>query len=133
MDKLETCTVYGIDFSGLKEKQIHEIINAFLVKHDRTTSKVSRSMLKRMTKGYWNLNKETGTYVVFTPNETNTGGKFFESLEPQYNWLVQILYHKHFPEGSPQKGANFVSEWFEFMSRPIKLLEVRKDGEGPII
>ena len=133
MKKLEACTIYGIDFSGLKDKQIQELLNTFLAKYDRTTSKVSKAMLGKMVKGFWNLNKETGTYVVFTLNETNSGEKFCKDLDPRYNWLVQILYHSHFPDGSPEKGANFVTEWFEFLKRPIKLIETRKEGEDPII
>lgn len=133
MKKLEACTVYGIDFSGMKDKQIQELLNAFLVRYDRTTSKVSKAMLKKMLKGFWNLNKETGTYVVFTPNEKNTGEKFFEDLDPSYNWLIQILYHRHFPESSPQKGADFISEWFNFLDRPVKPVEERKEDKDPII
>ncbi len=93
MLKFKSQSYLGI-VCGLKdEKLIMARVNAFLLTLSRTTSKAkNKSLLDSylpfvFKHFYWNLNKDTGTFVSIVPNQ-DIEGKWMEASYMDCAWLL---------------------------------------------
>ena len=87
-------TSYGLLCSLKDEKVLMQRVNAYLATLSRTTSKAKQPSLLEarlpfvLKYFYWNLNKDTGTWVEIHPNQDQRGEMFFPS-NPECSWIMR--------------------------------------------
>ena len=105
--------LFGITCDLKDEKKIHQAINDYLSKFNRTTSTVKKGPLMesrlpyRIKQFHWNLNKETGTWLELFPNQ-DLEGKYFWQKRKDCARLILVLLHNHFPGFEKNKSEKFI-------------------------
>ena len=126
-------TTYGLTCARKDEKVLMQRVNAYLATFDRTTSKVRNptlladfapSVLKHF---YFNLNKDTATYLEIRPNEDVNGRLFFPG-HPECGWLVRARIDPGtFPAGTQEKAEEFIRGVLAAAQNPSVVLEEKDE------
>jgi hypothetical protein len=107
--------IFGIISEIKEEKKLHNKIKEFLASLNRTTSTaknpdmLSKFLPFRIKQYHWNLNKEMGTFITLFPN-IDLDGKTFIPSKPEYGWLLQVLFHEHYPGYEKIKSEKYILE-----------------------
>jgi hypothetical protein len=132
---VKTDTVYGFICNKKDEKLIMGRLNDFLSQYDRTFSKSkSKGLLEvhlplKYKHIYFNLNKDTGTFMELTPNEDSEGNyRYLNNRD--LGWIFRVIIHKHFPGYEKSKTESYISQILNVIGfEYIKLLETDDIGE----
>ena len=107
-------TYYGIACNKTEEKILLNRVNGYLKTLNRSTSKVKDgSMLEKepfkIKHYYWNLNKDTGTWMDLKPNEDLEGRWRFPENK-SYGWIMHVrIDTSTFPSSTQEKAEDFIN------------------------
>ena len=107
-------TYFGIVCDNKAEKNLLSRVNAYLKTLNRTTSKVKNgSKLEKeplkIKHYYWNLNKDTGTWMDLKPNEDLEGTWSFPENK-ECAWIMHVrIDTSRFPDGTQEKAEDFIN------------------------
>ena len=131
-------TVFGLRCAREEEKALVKRVDGYLAQLHRTTSReTNRQMLDgfkplEITHFYWNLNKDTATFVEIYPNVDVKGRRFFPD-RPEFGWLMRALIHLDtFPAGTQEKAETFIRGLLDATGCGSVVLR-EGDGEAPAV
>lgn len=107
-------TIHGFKCLKKDEKALIQRVNEYLAGLLRTTSKSKNSDMLRaysplsIKHFYWNLNKDTGTYLDIYPNE-DIEGKWFFGNHRDCAWLMHVRIDvATYPAATQAKAETFI-------------------------
>lgn len=119
--------IFGIKSTINDEKSIHSKAKKFLATLNRTTSTAkNKTMLEdylpfRIKQYHWNLNKDTGTFITLFPNY-DLDNRIFVPSKPEYSWLLQVLFHDHFPGYEKMKSEKYINDLLNYIDYGYELV-----------
>jgi hypothetical protein len=119
--------VFGIESLLKDEKIIHNKFKDFLALQNRTTSTAkNQGMLEsflpfRIKHYHWNLNKESGTFISLFPN-CDLDGRMFAPAKPNFSWLLQVLFHDHFPGYEKTQSEKYTIDLLNSLGIPYEMI-----------
>jgi hypothetical protein len=134
--------LYGIKCDQKDEKAILLAIKVYLSQFNRTISTVKKGpqleerLPYEIKQFHWNLNKDTGTWMEFFPNQ-DLKNQYFIERKKEYAWLILVLFHDDFPGYEKNKSEKFIIDMLESTGFQYDLLletddkdRIRGDAEA---